>query len=116
MMKKQLIQIGLELVFGPLLKDEVDENGNDSTGVKLVDDDIQLQNLDKEINELWCTLYSKDEASDSGFRFDEEREKELAPQLLEMINKLIDRLNEINDGSYEIEDMITDHLKSLIAK
>lgn len=31
-----------------------------------------------------------------------------------MINKLIDRLNEINDGSYEIEDMITDHLKLLI--
>ena len=46
--------------------------------------------------------------------FNEVKEKELAPQLLEMINKLINRLNEINDGSYEIEDMITDHLKSLI--
>ena len=46
--------------------------------------------------------------------FDEVKEKELALQLLEIINKLIDRLNEINSGSYEIEDMITDHLKSLI--
>lgn len=46
--------------------------------------------------------------------FDEVKEKELAPQLLEMINKLIDGLNEINDGSYEVEDMITDYLKSLI--
>lgn len=113
-MKKQLIQIGLEFVFGPLLKDEVDENGNDSTGVKLVDDDVQLQNLDKEISDIWCSLWSNDPEDPSGMHFDEIKEKELAPQLLEMINKLIDRLNEINDGSYEIEDMITDHLKSLI--
>ena len=33
---------------------------------------------------------------------------------IKMIYKLIDRLNEINGGSYEIEDMITDHLKLLI--
>ena len=70
--------------------------------------------LDKKINELWCTLFSKDKTSDSGFRFDEVKEKKLAPQLLEMVNKLISRLNEINDGSYEVVDMITDHLKSLI--
>ncbi len=113
-MDKNLIYVGLEFVFGPLLKDDVDENGNDSTGVKLVDDDIQLQNLDREISDIWCSLWSKDPEDSSGMHFDEEREKELAPQLLEMIKKLIDRLNEINDGSYEIEDMITDHLKLLI--
>ena len=79
-----------------------------------MDNDLILKNLYKKINELWYTLYSKDKTSNSGFRFDEIKEKELAPQLLEMINKLISRLNEINDGSYEIEDMITDHLKSLI--
>ena len=39
--------------------------------------------------------------------FDEVKEKELASQL-------IDRLNEINDGSYEVEDIIIDHLKSFI--
>lgn len=46
--------------------------------------------------------------------FDEIKEKELAPQLLKMINKLIDRLNEINYGSYEIKNMIIEYLKSLI--
>ena len=49
-MEKDIIQIGLEFVFGPLLKDEVDENGNDSTGVKFVDEDVILQKLDKEKN------------------------------------------------------------------
>ena len=75
MMEKQLIQIRLEFVFGPLLKDEVDENGNDSTGVKLVDDDIQLQNLDKEISDIWCSLWSNDSEDSSGMRFDAERER-----------------------------------------
>lgn len=113
-MDKITIYIGLELVFGPILKNNQQENGTFSSGSKIVDDDLVLKNLDKEINELWCTFYSKDETNDSGFRFDEVKEKELTPQLLEMINKLIDRLNEINDGSYEVEDMITGHLKSLI--
>lgn len=113
-MDKILIYVGLELVFGPILKDKQLEDGTFSSGSKIVDDDLVLEKLDKKINELWCTLYTKDETSNSGFRFDEIKEKELAPQLLEMINKLIERLNEINDGSYEIEDMITDHLKSLI--
>ena len=46
--------------------------------------------------------------------FDTNKEKELAPLLLQMITKLISRLNEINDGSFEIHDMISDHLRSLI--
>lgn len=113
-MDKISIYVGLELVFGPILKDNQLENGSFSSGSKIVDNDLIVKNLDKKINELWCTLYSKDKTNNSGFKFDEVKEKELASQLLEMINKLIDRLNEINDGSYEIEDMITDHLKSLI--
>ena len=72
-----------------MLKDEVEENENDSTGVKLVDNDIQLQKIDKDINDLWCSLWPKNSNSPSGMHFDEIRKKELAPQLLEMINKLI---------------------------
>ena len=113
-MDKISIYVGLELVFGPILKDNQLEDGTFSSGSKIVDNDLVLKNLDKKINELWCSLWSKDSNSQSGIHFDEVKEKVLAPQLLEMINKLIDRLNEINDGSYEIEDMITDHLKSLI--
>ena len=113
-MDKISIYVGLELVFGPILKDNQLEDGSFSSGSKIVDNDLIVKNLDKKINELWCSLYLKDKTSNSGFRFDEVKEKVLAPQLLEMINKLINRLNEINDGSYEIEDMITYYLKSLI--
>lgn len=113
-MAKEIIQIGLELVFGPLLKDEEDENGNEITGIKIIDDDKIVQSLDREANELWCSLYSKDDSSPDGLHFDSEKEKEIAPQLLELINKLIKRLNELNDGSYEVNDMITDYLGSLL--
>lgn len=113
-MSKIVIQIGLEFVFGPLLKDEQDENGNESTGSKLVDNDKKIQQLDKQINDLWCSLYTEDKESPDGLKFDKDREKVLAPQLLKMIEELINRLNAINDGSFTIHDMITDYLKSLI--
>lgn len=104
-MEKEIVCLGLEFLFGPIQKFEENEKGELITGI---------ETIDKDINNLWCSLWSKDSNSPSGMHFDEVKEKELAPQLLEMINKLIDGLNEINDGSYEIEDMITDYLKSLI--
>ena len=81
-MEKDIIQIGLEFVFGPLLKDEVDENGNDSTGVKFVDEDVILQKLDKETSDLWCSLWSNDPESPSGMHFDEIREKDGKPIII----------------------------------
>lgn len=113
-MNKTTIHIGLEFLFGPIQKLRTNENGDEITGVTVIDENESIQSLDKEINDLWCSLYSKDENSPDGLHFDKDKEKELAPQLLEMITKLIDRLNKINDGSFEIQDMITDYLKSLI--
>ena len=113
-MKITTIHIGLEFLFGPIQKLHVDSNGNEITGVPVIDNDSVTQSLDKEINDLWCSLYSKDENSPSGMNFDKVREKELAPKLLKMISQLIDRLNEINDGSFAIHDMVTNYLKSLI--
>ena len=113
-MKTTTIHIGLEFLFGPIQKLHLDSNGNEITGVSIIDNDSAIQSLDKEINDLWCSLYSKDENSPSGMAFDKNREKEIAPQLLEMISKLINRLNEINDGSYVIHDMVTNYLKTLL--
>lgn len=80
---------------------------------KVGDDEI-CNNLDKEINILYSSIWIPNENEISGYSFDEEKEKELSRKLLELIMDLIDTLNLINDGPYEIEDMISDHLKSLI--
>lgn len=113
-MDKDIVYIGLEFLFGPIQKFEEDEKGNPITGIEAIDKDSTLQALDAQINKLWCSLYTKNENSTSGVDFNEIKEKDLAPQLLVLIEQLLTRLNEINDGSFEIEDMITDHLKSLI--
>ena len=112
-MDKKSVIIGLEFIYGPLQKLKEDEKGNDITGIDIVDKDEITQKLDFEIGEIWCSLYSEDIEEPSGWRFDSKKEKEIAPHILELINKLINRLNEINDGTYEIKDMISDHLKSL---
>lgn len=101
-MEKEIVYFGLKFLFGPIQKFKENEKGEIITGIETIDKDEILQKLDKDSN------------SPSGMHFDEVKEKDLAPQLLEIINKLIDRLVEINDGSYEIENMITDHLKSFI--
>lgn len=113
-MKKNVVQIGLEFVFGPILKDDQLEDGTFSCGSKIVDNDEIINDLDKQANDLWISLYSNDEESPSGMKFDFDQEKEMAPKLLELITKILKRIEEINDGSIEINDMITDHLKSLI--
>lgn len=114
MMKKAVVQIGLEFVFGPILKDDQLEDGSFSCGSSIVDNDEIVKNLDKQTNDLWISLYSNDENSSSGMKFDYEKEKEIAPKLLELITKILKRIEEINDGSFEVHDMISDHLKSLI--
>jgi len=113
-MKKAVVQIGLEFVFGPILKDDQLEDGSFSCGSPIVDNDPIINDLDKQTNELWVSLYSNDDNSSSGMKFDCEKEKELAPKFLELINKIVNRINEINDGSFEVHDMVSDHLKSLI--
>lgn len=57
-MDKTTIYVGLELVFGPILKNNQLEDGTFSSGSKIVDDDLVLRDLDKKINELWCTLFT----------------------------------------------------------
>lgn len=113
-MEKVTILIGLEFIFGPILKDDQLDDGSFSSGSEIVDKDPILNQLDKEANDLWCSLYSKDEASPDGLRFAVDREKALAPKLLELINQIKNRLNQINDGSFEVVDMISNHLESLL--
>lgn len=115
-MKKDTLYIGLEFIFGPIQKDVIDKNGHDITGISLVDNNEEIQKLDKEIGNIWCSLYSDEFNDDGSPRFDKKREKEIAPMLLDKINQLLKLINSVNNGSFEVEDMITDYLKTLINK
>ena len=45
--------------------------------------------------------------------FNKESEKADKVILLDLLGKLIDRLNELNDGSFEIDDRETERIKNL---
>ncbi len=116
-MEKETVLILLDYYFGPIQCDWTDEEGKQITKIPVIDSDEEVQRLNKEANALWLTLFSPAEFTEdnpSGFIFDSKREKEIAPELLSIVEKLIARLDEINDGSYVIEDRETSRLKSLI--
>ena len=50
--EKEILVLSLDFIFGPISKDFQDENGNEITGIKIVDNDQVCQELDKEINNL----------------------------------------------------------------
>ena len=116
-MEKETVLILLDYYFGPIQCDWTDEEGRQVTKISVIDSDEETQRLNKEANALWLTLFTPAEYTEdnpSGFVFDREREKQIAPELLAIVKKLIARLDEINDGSYVIEDRETPKLKSLI--
>ena len=77
-MEKEIVYLGLKFLFEPIQKFKENEKGKIITGIETIDKDEILQKLDKDINNLWCSLWSKDTNSPSGMYFDEVKEKELA--------------------------------------
>ena len=114
--EKEILVLSLDFIFGPISKDYQDDEGNEITGINVVDQDDICNKLDKEINELYSSLWIPNENEASGYSFDEEKEKELAPKILELLKHLIARLNDINDGSFVIDDMVTGHYVDLLKK
>ena len=116
-MEKETVLILLDYFFGPIQCDWTDDEGKQITKIDVIDSDEEAQRLNKEANALWLTLFAPTDFTDdnpSGFVFDQAREKEIAPKLLILVERLIARLEEINDGSYVIEDRETPRLKALI--
>lgn len=52
MMEKVIIHIGLEFLFGPIQKLHVNQNGEEITGVLVIDNDSTTQSLDNMTNTI----------------------------------------------------------------
>lgn len=65
-MEKEIVYLELEFLFRPIQKFKENEKGELITGI---------ETIDKDINNLWCSLWSKDSNSPSGMHFDEVKEK-----------------------------------------
>ena len=110
-MKKLIIM--LDFISGPIWKDVFDTKKKELvTGIDVVYDDEYIQKLNDEISNLYSSYY-KINYNDEPVYFDKEQEKKDKYKMLYLLGKLIKRLDEINDGSFEIDDRETERLKNL---
>lgn len=110
-MKKLIIM--LDYISGPLWKDIYDTKKKELvTGIDVVDDDEYIQNLNDVISDLYSSYY-KINYNDEPVYFDKKQEKKDKYKMLDLLGKLIKRLDEVNDGSFEIDDRETKRVKNL---
>ena len=72
----------------------------------LISNDSKLQALDEEAGTLFNSFYDFD-VGDEACVFDDDGYRAAFPKMKELIEKIKLRLDEINDGSFIVEDYIT---------
>lgn len=113
MMKNELqtVKIMLDYLQGPIwLSDS--ETREPITGISIIDKDPILKELNYKCSELYNSYYEFD-SHDQPCWFNREKERAEKKIMLDLITKIVSRLNEITDGSFEIEDLETERLKAL---
>ena len=74
--------------------------------------DKELQNISKNIETLFNGYYEFD-SHDQPCWFNKEKEKNDKLKMLSLLKELNKRLNELNDGSFDIEDLETNRVLNL---
>ena len=106
------LKLELDFLIGPIVKDVFSASKNKLiTGVEVIDNDLELNELNEKASALYSSFYEFDE--DEACSFNSTIAKEHLDELKELITKIKNRLNVLNDGSFELSDMITDQLREL---
>ncbi len=106
------LKLELDFLIGPIVKDVYIASKNKLvTGVEVIDNDLELNESNEKACALYSSFYEFDE--DEACRFNSTIAKEHLDELKELITKIKNRLNILNDGSFELSDMITDQLREL---
>lgn len=104
-----IVKLMNEFVHGVLWV--CDEDGI-STNYDLIDKDDELTKLNEETRKLFDSYYEFD-SHDQACWFNEELERKTKDKMLELIQKIKNRLSEINDGSFKVEDYESERLEKL---
>lgn len=110
-MSKEIVKIQLDFNQGPIWISDV-ETGQPMTGIDIIDNDEKLRKINFEISTLYSSYYEFD-SHDQACWFNEEQEKKDKEKMISLLKQLIDRLNELNDGSFIVEDYETERLEKL---
>lgn len=108
----KIIKLELDFLNGPIVKDVFSTSKNKLiTGIDIIDNDFELNDLNEKASALYSSFYEFDK--DEACTFNSTIAKEHLNELKELITKIKVRLNVLNDGSFELNDMISDQLSEL---
>ena len=98
------IKLMNEYLHGPIWI--YDEDGYIRRKYPLIDNNEELQRLNEQARKLYDSFYSFDE-NDNACTFNEDEYKAVHKEMVEIIKKIIQKLEEINNNDFVIEDYIT---------
>lgn len=104
------VKIVHEYIHGPIWV-----YGSDGISVweyPLIHNDTVLAKLNEQAADMYDGYFEFD-SHDAPCWFNHEKEKAEKEIMLDLITQIVARLNEINDGSFVIEDLETERLKAL---
>lgn len=79
------------------------------TGIDVVDNDVYIKKLNNEIQDLYSSYY-KINYNNHLVYFDKEQDKKDKYKMLDLLGKLMKRLDEVNDGYFEVDDRETERV------
>ncbi len=104
------VKIMNEFIHSPIwVYDDDDDIIDEPT---IIANDTKLQELCSQAEDMFSSYYEFD-SHDEPCWFNHEKEKVDKNIMLELITHIKERLNEINDGSYTVEDLETERLENL---
>lgn len=107
------IKLQLDYLQGPIWGEYYSVTLHKSvTGINFVDNDLTLQKIHNQMQDMYSSYYEFNSHGQACF-FDEEKQKAEKDKMLELLEALKSRLNELNDGSYEVEDLISPEYEKL---
>lgn len=109
--EKQVIKIQLDYLQGPIWMSDID-TGEPLTGIEVVDNDLEIREPNRRAGQMFSSYYEFD-SHDVPCWFNSEKEKLERNTMLDLISQIKERLEEINDGSFVVEDLETERLNNL---
>ena len=112
-MDKKNIRIMFDIWAGPIWGCYYNEEkkGYDYY-IESISNDKELMELHQQLQDLYSSYYHFDYKGQACY-FDKEQEKKDKFKMLALLEKLRKRLDELNDGSFEIDDKETERVKNL---
>jgi len=107
--QKEKVKLMFDYLQGPIWTSDI-ETGEPLTGIDIIDDDKVLPDLNLRCSELYSECYEFD-SNNQPCIFNEVTAKKNKKEILELLSKIKDRLDEINDGTFYVEDLATKEIE-----